>query len=214
MTAFGYPFRAKSKAVLNAEATPPSGRSLESIWDQKYDTQTYPAAGTTAPLQFFTAVNADKTLSNMEVAGQFPSTQTFQIFSICLDFLPALAAGGVSDGVATAAGNLDDMIRAMVIARPTWTLNISNKAYGPYSLTLLHGTGGPTGFGWGTVAASHDFQYGRNEQSPGWNYFGRIIIPEQMTFTFTLNFQGTLVPVAQALLLRLSLLGVLSRRVL
>lgn len=196
------------QAVLNA-ATPPSGRSQEAIWDQRYDSQTYPTTGVTS-LTFFTATNADKTLSNMEAAGQFPAPQSFQIHQICADIFPS-AAGASSS--ATIAGNVDDMQKILFQARATWTLVISSKQYGPYSLTTLHGTGGPQGMISSTVAAVSE-QHARNEVSPGWNYCGGLIIPEQTSFSIVVNFQGTLVPVAVTHLIRLSLFGVLQRRVL
>lgn len=196
------------QAVLNA-ATPPSGRSQEAIWDQRYDTQTYPTTGVTS-LTFFSAVNPDKTLSNMEAAGQFPAPQTFQIHQICLDVFPAAAGISTSTSV---AGNVDDMQKILLQARGTWMLTLSSKNYGPYSLTTLHATGGAQGFISSTVATSSQ-QHARNEVSAGWNYCGGLIIPEQTSFSVTVAFQGTLVTVATAHLLRLSLFGALQRRVL
>lgn len=213
MSGFGVPFRARSFGAVKAAATPPSGAAPEVVWHQIYDTQTYPATGITS-LTFFATANADKTLCNLDVGGQLPSPQSFQIYNIALDLIPALASGGVSTAAGGAAGNLDDFARVLLIARPTWTLNISNKAYGPYSLTTLHGTGGPDGFGWGTFTAEESLQYARNANSPGWNYYGRVIIPEQVSFNLVVNFQGTLAPTVAAVQLRASLFGVLNRRVL
>lgn len=213
MSGFGARFKAQSFGAVKAAATPPSGAAPEVIWHQLYDTQTYPATGITR-LTFFAAANADKTLCNLDVGGVLPSPQTMQIHNICLDLLPAVATGGVSTAAGGAAGNLDDLARILFLARPTWTLNISSKAYGPYSLTALHGTGGPDGFGWGTFTAEESLQYGRNSVAPGWNYFGRVIIPEQVSFNIVVNFQGTLVPTVAAVSMRLSLFGVLNRRVL
>lgn len=216
---FGTKVNALPRRAVLAKATPPSGASQEAIWDQRYDTQVYPTTGITS-LTFFTATNADKTLSNMEAAGQFPAPQSFQIYNICCDLYPN--AAGLSEVAAPAApatsvpGNVDDMQKILLQARPVWTLNISSKIYGPYSLTLLHGTGGPQGFlsGFGTVAAAVVAQHARNETSEGWNYYGSIIIPEQTSFSITVTFQGTLVPVNAAHNIRLSLLGIQQRRVL
>lgn len=211
MSGFGAPFKARSFGAVKAAATPPSGAAPEVVWHQLYDTQTYPATGITQ-LTFFATANADKTLCNLDVGGQLPSPQSLQIHNVALDLIPALAAGGVSTS-ASAAGNLDDFARILLIARPTWTLNISNKAYGPYSLTALHGTGGPDGF-IGSSDGAEIVQYARNANSPGWNYYGRVIIPEQVSFNVVVNFQGTLAPTAAAVQMRLSLFGVLNRRVL
>lgn len=217
MAGFGTKVNAIPRRAVLAKATPPSGASQEAIWDQRFDTQTYPTTGINS-LVFFTATNADKTLSNMEAAGQFPAPQSFQIYNICADLYPQAASlSEVAVGAApqtSVPGNVDDLQKILFQARPVWTLNISSKIYGPYSLTLLHGTGGPQGFLSGTYTAQNVVQHGRNEISEGWNYQGSIIIPEQTSFSITVTFQGTLVPVNAAHNIRLSLLGIQQRRVL
>lgn len=214
--AFGAKVRALPRSAVLAAATPPSGASQEAIYDQRFDTQMYPAAGTRT-LTFFSAVNADKTLSNMEAAGQFPAPQSFRIHQIACDIFPA-AAGLSYNAAADAVGNVNDMQKILFQARPTWLLNISSKLYGPYSLTLLHGTGGPQGFiaesGESAATTLTGIQHARNETSPGWNYDGSVIIPEQTAFSVTINFQNTLVPVSVDNLIRISLCGILQRRVL
>lgn len=209
MSGFGARFRAKPNAVVAAAATPPSGNSPEAIWHCAYDTQTY-TDNATVSLNFFSAVQADKTLSNMESAGQFPAPQYFQIHQICCDLLPA---AGVSTAAGGAVGNLDDFALLLFNGRPTWTLTISNKNYGPYPLTTLHGTGGPTGFGYGTFTAEESLQYAKNDGSPGWNYNGSLIIPMQTSFSFAVNFAAAQQLTADVRI-RISMFGVLNRRVL
>ena len=144
MAVLGSRFRPMSAAAVEAAATPPSGNSQEAIWHQLYDTQTFTSAATTR-MNFFAATNADKTLSNLEQGGTLPKPQSLQIYNICLD---VLAVVPVSTS-ATITGVLNDFALLFLgsAQRPTWTLTISSKAYGPYSLTTLGGTGGPTGFG-------------------------------------------------------------------
>jgi len=203
---FGANFAALPRQAVMAKATPPSGASQEAIWHAVYDTQTFASASTTT-LTFFSAVNADKTLSNMEASGQFPSPQSFQIYNICLDAWTPLA---VSTS-ATVTGNLNDLGLIMQTGRPTWTLTLSSKAYGPYPLTALHATGGASGFGFSSDGAEI-LQYARNEPSPGWNYFGKIIIPEQVAFNFRLDWAAAQT-ITASWLLRLTMMGVLNRRV-
>lgn len=207
MSGFGAKFRAQSRQAIAARATPQSGLSQEAIWDCRYDTQLYISAATTR-MVFFSQVQADKTLSNMEASGQFPAPQSFQIYNVACDILPATA--GVSTST-TVAGNLNDMALLLLVGRPTWTLTISSKQYGPYPLTALHGTGGPSGFGFSSDG-TNVLQYARNEPSGGWNYQGAIIIPEQVAFSIEVNFAA-----AQTLTgnphIRLSMFGVLNRRV-
>lgn len=212
MADFGAKFVAKPRAVLKAAATPPSGQSPEAIWQQWYDTQTYTGAAL-QQLQFFNTVQADKTRGNMEIGGQFASPKIFEIHNLCCDIFPVTGTAGVTvSGANTGAGEMDDMIRTLLIARPTWTLTISDKTYGPYSLTLLHGTGGPRGVIASSLTAPQLASYAVNNDSGGWNYYGRIIIPEQVAFQFNVQF-GPVQTLAASQEIRISMLGVLSRRV-
>lgn len=213
MAGFGVPFRPQSNQAVTAGATPPSGNSAEAIWYQLYDTQTF-ISGTTVSQQFFLSPGTDPTLSNMTQAGTLPSPQTLQIYDITLDVLSIIPL--TATATATVAGVLNDLALLIFGAgqRPTWTLSISQKAYGPYSLTVLHGTGGPTGWGWayGTAAAIN-YQYARNEQGPGWNYHGRVSILQQMQFSLAINWAAT-ATMTEDKRLRVSMFGVLNRRVL
>lgn len=209
MAVLGARFRALPGATVEANATPPSGSAEEAIWHQIYDTQTY-VDNTTTRLVFFQAANADRTLSNMDQGGSLPRPQKLQIFNICLDAMSAIPV----TTSATLTGALDDL--ALLIfgsaQRPTWTLNISQKAYGPYSLTTLGGTGGPTGFGFAGDGAEI-IQFAKTDPSGGWNYFGRLTIPEQVNFNVEINWAAVAQLTADKLL-RVSLFGVLNRRVL
>lgn len=211
MAGFGARFRALPKAAVEAAATPPSGNAQEAIWHQLYDTQTFTSAATTV-MTFFANTNADKTLSNLEQGGTLPRPQSLQIYDITLDIMLAAPVSTAAGGV---AGVLNDLALLLLGSgqRPTWTLSISSKNYGPYSLTTLHGTGGPTGFGWGTFTAEESIQFAKNDPGAGWNYFGRVIIPEQVSFGLTINYAATATLTGDARF-RASLFGVLNRRVL
>ena len=205
--AFGTPFKALNRAQIAQAATPPSGRSQEAIWHTVFDTQTYTSAATTG-LTFFQNTNNDKTLSNMEAAAQFPSPQSFQIHNITLDII---TAAGVSTA-ATNAGSLDDAWRLLLGGRPTFTLTISSKAYGPYPATFLHASGGPMGSLGTAIATPGSLQLGVNAQTGGWNYCGRIIIPEQVSFSLSLAWSAAQTLTGNALI-RVAMSGVLNRRV-
>ena len=49
---------------------------------------------------------------------------------------------------------------------------------------------------------------------PGWNYFGRIIIPEQNNFNIVVNYAAAQATTATPIPVRITMFGVLSRRVL
>jgi len=206
--AFGAPFRAKSRQQIQAAVTPASGKAQESIWHALYDTQNYVSTVTTR-LTFFQTLNVDPTISNMEAGGQLASPQSFEIHNICFDLLPAV---GVSTS-ASNVGNANDVALLLQTARPIWTLTISQKAYGPYPLTALHGTGGAQPFFGTAIATPGSLQYGRNDPSPGWNYYGRIIIPEQVGFKVDVVFAAAQTLSATPLPLRMVMFGVLNRRI-
>lgn len=204
---FGSSFRALNRAQIQEAATPPSGRSQEAIWHTVYDTQTYVSAATTG-LTFFQNTNNDKTLSNMEAAAQFPSPQSFQIHNITVDII---TTAGVSTS-ASNVGSLNDAWALLLGGRPIWTLTISSKAYGPYPLTFLHASGGPMGQLQSAIATPGSLQLGVNAQTGGWNYYGRIIIPEQVSFSLGVNWAAAQTLTGNALI-RVAMSGVLNRRV-
>lgn len=208
---FGARFNAATRPQLRKRATPPSGNSPEAIWAQFYDTQTYVDA-VSVRLQFFQVTSVDPTLSNMKAAGQFPDPQWLSIYDVTADYLSANSSVAGAVGV---TGQYNDLALLMMVGRSTWTLSISDKLYGPYSATLLHGTGGPIGMiaANGTAAATEQHQIATNALNPGWNYKGSLIIPPKTNFGVELNWAA-----AQNLtgnvLIRVSLHGILSRRTL
>lgn len=209
MAGLGTNFIPKSRAQIRADFTPPSGQSQEAIWHQLYDTQTYTDNSTTR-LTFFAATNADNTLSNMDASGMLPAPQSFAIHNVCCDLW---TAAGVSTS-ATTVGNVNDLFLLMLVGRPTWTLNISSKRYGPYSLSALHGTGGPVGFSTNaSTAAAVSQQFAKNDASAGWNYYGKVGVPEQVAFNMEVVW-GAAQDLTANWTIRMSLFGVLNRRVL
>lgn len=207
----GTRFKAATRAQLRAKSTPPSGASPEAIWHQFYDTQSYTDNSTTR-LVFFQTTNVDATITNMPAAGQLPDPQWLSIYNICLDFLNA---GPTNSETGAITGQLNDQVLLLMVGRPTWTLTISDKRYGPYSLTALHGTGAPIGDVSGGTGSDHDWsiQYGHNALNPGWNYNGTLIIPPKTNFTIEVNWAAAQ-DLTGDVYLRMSLFGILSRRVL
>jgi hypothetical protein len=199
--------RARSFAAENQKAIPPSGRSPEAIWHVIYDTKVY-TDNSTVSLNFFDSTNVGTLdLSNMEVAGQFPAPQVFDIHGI---FCDAWTAAGVSTS-ATNTGNINDLMLLLFVGRPRWVLTIQQKNYGPYPLATLHGLGGPNAFGFSSDGAEI-LQVVTMDRSPGWNYNGSITIPAQTAFQFNITWAA-----AQDLTadwrIRIAMSGKLSRAV-
>ncbi len=208
---FGTRFNAATRRQLRDRSTPPSGNAPEAIWWQYYDTQTYVDA-TTLNLNFFQVTNVDPTITNMKAAGQLPDPHWLSIYDVTCDFLILNTSVAGAVGV---TGAYNDLALLLLVGRATWTLNISDKNYGPFSLTLLHGTGGPVGFiaANGTAAATEQHQIASNVLNPGWNYKGSLIIPPKTNFGITVNWAATQDLTANVVM-RLSLHGILSRRTL
>lgn len=208
MSGFGAAFKAIPSAAVDAAATPAAGTSAEVIWHQLYDTQTYTDAVTTR-LEFFTQATNDRTLTNMPTPGILPRFQMMRIYNVCLDVLSIIPV----TTSATITGVLNDLALLLIGSnqRPTWTLNISSKDYGPYSLSALHGTGGPDGFGFSGDGAEI-IQYARNACWPGWNYMGRVTLREQVPF-FVVATWAAAADMTEDKRLRLSFFGVLNRNI-
>lgn len=204
---FGVPFKAATRAQLRAKSTAPSGASPEAIWHMFYDSQDYVTAVTTR-LTFFQTTNVDRTITNMPAAGQLPDPQWLSIYNITCDFLTQN-----SSDAAGILGELNDLALLLKVGRPYWVLNLSDKAYGPYPLTVLHGTGGPVGnIDAGTLAVG--IQQANNTLSPGWNYQGSLIIPPKTNFNIEVVWAAAQATTATPIKIRIGIMGILSRRVL
>lgn len=210
-------FHIKWAPVLNAQelqqaANPAAANQPEAIPWFLYDTQTY-TSGTTTSLTFFQTVQTDKTLGNMESAGQLPDPQYFIIHYVTCDILDAPVS--TTSTAAAALGPVNDIELLLKTGRGIFTFQISNKNYGPFPLTLCQSTGGATGFGTATFTASQSAWYGNNgiPGSGGFPFLGAIVIPPKVGFSITCQWTS-----AQTLSgnqsIRLGLAGVLYRRVI
>lgn len=124
---------------------PVVGGNMEVFRDPLYDTQSYPAAGI-AQLNFFVNPNADQTLSNIEQGGTVPDPEYYQLWY-------ARVTPIIPPTVAAAPTTWRDMQRLMTIGRPTLTLTIMSKPYGPWHVHEM-GTSGPQYYGYSTQVAA------------------------------------------------------------
>lgn len=201
--------RTKPVGVLAASTRPADARLPEAMPYVFFDTQTYPAAGI-AHLDFFQAVQGDKTLGNVEVAGTLASPQFFDIWSVKLDFLSTPSAT-VAD---TAAGIVNDAELILKAARATWTLTLASKRLGPIPATFLGASGIiRAGFDTGRAAAAGAIiqQFGGIDNG-GYPINGAITLPPAQNFGFGMDFVAGQA-VSGNTLLRVSLHGVLYRKV-
>lgn len=200
----------KTFEQLVALSQPSSGKLPEALLWPLYSTKSY-VSGTTTKLVFFDTVESDKTLSNMETAGSLPDPQFYEIHGMGCDIL---LDGSVS-GANTEVGALDDVAKLILTSRSMFTLNISNKQYGPVPLTFAHASGGPTGVAFGTLTAPQGVQFANNGIfDGGWPVGGGIVIPPKVGFNVTVEWASAQTLNAGNTFIRMWMIGGLYRRVL
>jgi hypothetical protein len=204
---------ALTRSQLDELVSPSDAQQPEVIPWQLYDTASI-ATSAAGPFALFTALNADKTLCNMEGPGQLPDPQYFVVHYIACDFLVAPVATALA-GEPNAA--LADVAKILWTCRATVEVNFGNKRYGPFSLTLCHATGGPTfsGYGYGTAANGTSAGIVNNgiPGSGGFPVGGALIIPAKMGFDVTIRL-GAAATLSATRQVRMSLIGALYRKVL
>lgn len=201
-----------TREQLDAQANPATVHQNEATPWFLYDTQDV-VTGVTTQLNFFTTVQGDQSLGNMRSAGQLTDPQYLILHYVTCDLLQVPTVGLVD-----ATGALQNIEQILKTARATFTLNISDKLYGPFPLTLCHSTGGATGGSsiTTTVAATTaGVQFGNNGMpgSGGFPFNGAIVIPPKVGFSLTMNF-GAAPTLSATVKARMGLAGVLYRRVL
>lgn len=204
---------ALSKSDLDSLVSPSMPNQPEVVPWQLYDTQAVTTAVTT-PLTYFVTQNTDKTMSNMEGPGQLPDPQYFIVYYVACDILQVPVATALAGEPNAAWANIESILKT---ARSTFTFNMSNKRYGPFSLTMCHATGGTTGAGYGYgTAASGTSAALANNGVPGYGGFpfsGALVIPPKTGFDVTVNFGAAPTLVGGPINMRLSLVGSLYRKV-
>src|SRR5712671_3932176 len=201
---------ARTRPALARAANPQSAKEPEALPWVLYDTQAWTTALTTTQT-YFTAVQNDKTLGNMEGPGQLPDPQYFEVHYIGCDFLlpeQFLVA-------AAATGPITDIIQFLFTQRGIFTFNISNKRVGPFPLSFLHASGGATGFLATNSATVGKLEYANNGIfDGGFCVGGALLIPPKVAFDITVALAGVPTLTNTPLNVRIWMAGALYRRVL
>ena len=196
-------------ADLEAMAKPLDATGPEQFPHWLYDSQTFTFA-TDTKLTFFQNVNADKTLCNLQLAASLPQGEYF--WPQYATFDPLFNS---EVGAATLAGMWDEINRFVHTSHPSWTFSIKSKSYGPWPLSLAHGSGGAVGAGLAAIAGPLTYSQGNNGVQDGGQCINGIpIIPPNTAFIITVNW-GALVTgnVAATVLCRFTLAGAYFRQV-
>lgn len=199
-----YPFPDLQRRVRPLDATLP-----EANIDVLYDTQTYVAAGS-QQLNYFSNVNADQTLSNMELAGSLPADTYFDVHRIFIDFLRLPTATTAN----TAAGLINDIAILLNTARGTLTFTQLAKPLGPIPIRLIGASGGVgnTVMASGRAdAAGAIVQYGTSPDNGGWPANASLKLGPSTKFGMQLNFVNG-VAISADTPIAITLLGIKYRR--
>lgn len=204
---------ALTRDELDALANPVFANQPEVVPWQLYDTQSL-ANAATGPLVFYQSINNDKTLSNMEGPGQLPEPQYLVVHYIACDILQIPTATALANEPNQGLANVENILKT---TRATFEFNMSNKRYGPFSLTMTAATGGATfsGYGYGTAANGTSAGVVNNgiPGSGGFPFSGALVIPPKIGFDVTIRFAAA-VTLSATLNVRVSMVGALYRRVL
>lgn len=188
------PTRLKTFAELRRGITPLIPGQPEMIPWVWYDSQTY-TSGTTTQLDFFTSVQSDKVLGNMEAAGQIPAPMFFDLYhlTVYFDIVPSAVAVGAT---ASNDGALDDVA---LLSRGSVELQIAQKIYFKDKIYACPAGGGIYGgvSNAGTYTATDGDQYqfaanGYPHANNKNNFFGMITIPHNQSFFVRMNWSSAL----------------------
>ena len=164
-----------------------------------YDTVTYPVGGV-AHLDAFRNVNADPTLSNMDVAGSLPDGVYFDVHRL---FITPIVN---SPSLATSAADVGIVYNN---ARGTFTFSILSKPIGPFPLRFAGDAGQPSSSG--TTTADIKNYFG-GPQNGGYPVNGAIKLAPTQKFGVGLDFLAGQA-VTTAVPLQVALLGILYRKI-
>lgn len=198
-------------AQLRERLRPQSLEAPEALPFVLFDTQTYLAAGTTGHLDFFRNVNADPTLSNLEIAGSLPDGVFFDIHRIFVTPLRQVSNDAAASGI---TGVVRDIQTILNIARGTFTFTQNQKPLGPIPLRFFGDGGQASGLlaAATTVAASQiQLQVGAFPQNGGYPVNGSIRLGPAAKFGASMDFVPTAVTVDTPL--QVALLGILYRKI-
>ena len=198
-----------TKSQLQAISDPQSAGQPECIPWILYDSATFTTNSTTS-MTLFQTVQTDKTLGNMQSAGQLPDPQHFLLHYVTFDVLTQVTT--TSGGV---AGALNDIELIMKVGRPTFTLTMADKQYGPFPLRACHALGGATGGAAGTWTAEENLSWANNgiPGGGGYPFGGAVVIPPKVGFSVRIDWAAVQVTVGSPVC-SMGLAGVLYRKVL
>lgn len=203
--AIKFPVDPTAYGDLFKESAPVSAFMPEAVPYVWYDSQTLVTSWTSA--QFFSAPNADKTLSNIEQTNSLSSEQYFVLYTVTADLL--MGAAQIDNA---APQQYNDFRIIMDTARAVLTMSMQQKKMFQIPLRHCHAAGGFNAIISGAPAANALANTVQNAPPDGSFWCdGAIIIPPKATFEITLN--GVAAALTASRILQIGLVGALYRPV-
>jgi len=207
----------KTQEELQRSITPlfaAQGEVIPWVW---FDSATY-VSGTTTQLDFFQTVQADKTLGNMQAAGQIPAPMYYDLYhlGIYLNLPPTALA--IAATLTPATGALNDA-HGLILGSVSFA--VAQKNYFESKIYMC-----PAGAGlnhnvavYGTLTAPNAQAYqiaqnGMPDPRARNCFWGGLTIPHNQNFLVRLNWSAALTLAAGNTAISISLDGYLYRRVL
>jgi hypothetical protein len=207
----------KTKDELAQSITPLFASQGEVIPWTWFDTQSY-VSGTTTQLDFFQTVQSDKTLGNMQAAGQIPAPMYFDLYHLSYYLALPPSALAIAATLTPATGALNDA-HGLVLGSVLFT--IAQKSYFESKIYMCPSGGGLNPFVSisGTFAATNlqAYQFAQNgnpDPRARNNFWGGITIPHNQNFLVRSNWSAALTLANGNTSINVGLDGYLYRRVL
>ena len=172
---------ARTKAYLDANSSASNSTQPEAIPYTFFDQQNFATLWT--GVSFFSNVQADPTLGNIQQQNTLSADQYFQLEAITLDWIisaTALSTSGVGPAI------VDDLLQILNGARGKFVMQLAMKTYIDTPFHCFHSSGGiNVQYQVGQPAANAIGNYAQNwYPDGGYNIGGSIILPPRQTFTF------------------------------
>lgn len=168
---------------LSQQASPASSVQPEAIPFTFFDQENFATNWTS--VAFFSTVQSDPTLGNIQQQNTLSADQYFQLEAITLDWIIS-ASSQASSG---APQIVDDLLSIMNGARALVTMAMAMKTYVQSPIHCFHSSGGiNVAYQLGTPTGSNIGNYAQNwYPDGGYNVGGAMLLPPRQTFTFNVN---------------------------
>jgi hypothetical protein len=207
----------KTKEELAQSITPlfaSQGEVIPWIW---FDSNTY-TSGTTTQMDNFQTVPTDRTLGNMQAAGQIPAPMYFDLYHISTYLNTAPTALAIAATLTPLTGALQDVHNLIIGAL---SFQIAQKVYFESKIYMCPAGAGlnPAVAAYGTLTAPQGqaVQYAQNgnaDPRARMNVWGGITIPHNQNFLVRYNWSAALTLAGGNTAITTHLDGYLYRRVL